>query len=208
MSAPTVPSNSPEPIKALAAIDAARIRAIDVDIIRRVHDPDLCPPAWLPLLAWAWSVDEWDPAWPVAIQRAVIKAAPDVHRHKGTAWAVQTAIQATGYAAALEEWFEYGGSPYRFRLTVALGPVEPWTGEAGEMLARLALRTKNVRSRLELIRLRRSTSAAGPFIGGLVRLRQVARIAPFVPGSLQSRVYLYWGVAIRAINRTQIRPEV
>lgn len=192
-----LPDNSSPLLRAVAAIDAERIRAIDVDIIRRVHDPDLCPPAWLPLLAWAWSVDEWDPAWPEAVQRAVIKAAPDVHRHKGTAWAVQTAIQATGYAASLDEWFEYGGSPYRFRLTVTLGPVEPWTGEAGEMLARLALRTKNTRSRLELIRLVRG-SQAELFIGGAIFVRSNARVGPIVPGLLQARPYLYIGGSIRA----------
>lgn len=203
MSAPTVPGNSPEPIKALAAIDAERIRSIDVDIIRRVHDPDLCPPAWLPLLAWAWSVDEWDSAWPVAVQRAVIKAAPEVHRHKGTAWAVQTAIAATGYAAALEEWFEYGGAPYRFRLTVTLGPVEPWTGEAGEMLARLALRTKNTRSRLELIRLVRRNEAP-LYIGGAVSIRSRARVGPILPGALQARPYIHVGGAVRVRQSTRI----
>lgn len=42
------------------------------------------PESWLPVLAWALSVELWDPAWSAAERRAAILGAADLHREKGT----------------------------------------------------------------------------------------------------------------------------
>ena len=69
--------------------------------IRPLWNPDTCPPHLLPWLAWALSVDDWDPLWSEATQRAVIKASIGVHRRKGTRAGVSAALSAAGYADAL-----------------------------------------------------------------------------------------------------------
>ena len=65
--------------------------------IAHLWNPDKCPLAFLPWLAWALSVDTWDAAWPEAEKRAVIKASANNHRKKGTPWAIRTALEAAGF---------------------------------------------------------------------------------------------------------------
>jgi phage tail P2-like protein len=207
MSAPVLVPSPSVIERELARIDAERISGIDADIIRRIHSIDETPEEFLPVLAWEYSVDEWDPVWPIDTKRAVIKVSYEVHRHKGTAYAMETAIEATGLGAKVEEWFEYDSLPYRFRLTVNLQPEQPWTDQNTNQLVRTALRTKNVRSRLETIHLARTTTADGPFVGGLIRMRQTARVAPFVPREIEMRPYVYAGAVVRAKQRISLHPE-
>jgi phage tail P2-like protein len=61
---------------------------------RHVRNPETCPVALLPFLAWELSVDEWDPDWGEDVKRAVIAASIDIHRHKGTRGAVRRALAA------------------------------------------------------------------------------------------------------------------
>lgn len=63
-------------------------------------NPDNCPAALLPWLAWGLSVDEWDSAWSDAEKRAVIKASVEVHRLKGTVWSIRRILAVAGYGAA------------------------------------------------------------------------------------------------------------
>lgn len=57
---------------------------------------DTCPEAFLPYLAWALSVDEWDERWSVVKKREVIKAAREIHRRKGTPIAIRRALASVG----------------------------------------------------------------------------------------------------------------
>lgn len=79
--------------------DALRSRANVGDLPNLWH-PENCPARFLPWLAWALSVDDWDDAWPEATKRAVIAASIDVHRKKGTPSSVLTSLRAMGYGNA------------------------------------------------------------------------------------------------------------
>ena len=59
-----------------------------------------CPPDFLPHLAWSLSVDEWDHGWSVDKKRAVIAAAIEIHRRKGTPLAIRRALESLGQADA------------------------------------------------------------------------------------------------------------
>lgn len=92
--------------KALLAAELARLSTYDPETIATVWDPETCQVALLPWLAWALSVDVWDATWPEDVRRAVIAAAPGVHRLKGTRAAVQRALDALWIATDIEEWWE------------------------------------------------------------------------------------------------------
>ncbi|MEE2635520.1 MAG: phage tail protein I [Pseudomonadota bacterium] len=85
-------------------------------LLRAIWDPDSCPVDLLPWLAFAFSVDVWDPEWSEGTKREVIRRSFEVHRKKGTRKAVETALAAMGFNTDLSEWFEHGGDPHTFRI--------------------------------------------------------------------------------------------
>ena len=70
--------------------------ALPIDI-KELWNPDTCPIAFLPWLAWAFSVDEWDETWTEAQKRSIVAASYRIHRHKGTPYAIRETLSALGY---------------------------------------------------------------------------------------------------------------
>lgn len=103
--------------RAIADADA-RLDAIDTDLVRRIGGPTIAevPEPYLSRRAWARSVDIYDPAWPEAVRRAVIEAAPAVHMIKGTPDATAIALAAMRVETVITEWFEANppARPYTF----------------------------------------------------------------------------------------------
>lgn len=109
--------------RALVEVDG-RVLRIDADVVRRAKDPMLCPEELLPWLAWEEGVDLWDPDWPVEKKRQVIAQSWEMHRAKGSRQGLVDAINLLNFGAVVEEWFEYGGQPYHFRLTIDLNETD------------------------------------------------------------------------------------
>lgn len=74
----------------------ARVGAVPVEITK-LWNAETCPIDMLAWLAWALSVDEWDETWTEAQKRATVSASYTVHSHKGTPFAIKSALQALGY---------------------------------------------------------------------------------------------------------------
>ncbi|KTT50089.1 tail protein [Pseudomonas oryzihabitans] len=115
-----LPPNS-TPLERLAAEALAGIGEVPVPL-RDLADPDRCPEALLPYLAWARSVDRWDSGWSEAIKRQVIKSAYFVHAHKGTIGALRRVVEPLGYLIRVHEWWQESptGTPGTFRLDVGV----------------------------------------------------------------------------------------
>jgi len=90
--------------------------------LRSLYNPETCPVHLLPHLAWAWSVDRWDPAWSESVKRAAIKAAFFIHKHKGTIGALRRVVEPLGYLIEIVEWFNTvpQGVPGTFALKVGV----------------------------------------------------------------------------------------
>jgi phage tail P2-like protein len=108
-----LPPSRTELERALEKLGAERLELIDADILRRLWNPDTCPASHLHILAWAYSVDFWNPRWTDAVKRAVIKAAPRVHRYKGTVQSIEDALEALGVNAQVTEWWQKTPVPGR-----------------------------------------------------------------------------------------------
>lgn len=65
--------------------------------IREVFRWDTCPAPLLPWLAWEMSVDLWDVGWTEGKKRAMIRESFELHRHKGTLYAIEKYL---AYASA------------------------------------------------------------------------------------------------------------
>lgn len=116
--------------------------------LREIWDPDRCPAELLPWLAFAMSVDEWDPTWPEDAKREVIRRSFAVHQRKGTRGAVLSSLAAVFGVAQVSEWFEFGGRPHTFRVRIS-GSVK-----ASRSIARaseIVRQNKPVRSHLEAL---------------------------------------------------------
>lgn len=93
-----LPANSTRAERAMERA-TERVDRIPVPIERLWSSAD-CPADLLPWLAWALSVEDWDPAWPEQIKRDVIAASFDVHSKKGTLGSIRRHLAAMGYGNA------------------------------------------------------------------------------------------------------------
>ena len=81
---------------------------------------DELPEKLLDILAYDFKVDWWDPEYSLEEKRRIFKESWYVHKHLGTRAAVETALRAIYPKAEVQEWFQYGGKPYFFRLSIDL----------------------------------------------------------------------------------------
>ncbi|MFV8628566.1 phage tail protein I [Ralstonia pseudosolanacearum] len=119
-SATLLPPNA-TPLERRAAQAGARIERVPVPL-RDLWNPATCPAELLPFLAWSFSVDRWNPSWPLATKRAVTAAAYFVHRRKGTIGALRRAVEPLGYLIRVIEWWQTNppGPRGSFRLDVGV----------------------------------------------------------------------------------------
>ncbi|MGQ7261198.1 phage tail protein I [Vreelandella sp. V005] len=104
-----------------AAEALADIQRVPV-LLRQLWNPYTCEARLLPYLAWAFSVDRWDPAWSTEAKRDVIAKSFYVHRKKGTIAALRRVVEPLGYLLDIEEWWqtEPEGEPGTFSLRIGV----------------------------------------------------------------------------------------
>ncbi|MDC4915725.1 phage tail protein I [Acinetobacter baumannii] len=64
------------------------------------------PSQFLPHLAWEKSVDRWQQNWPEHIKKEQIKNSFQVHKYKGTNYALRKIVEAFGYSLTIYEWWQ------------------------------------------------------------------------------------------------------
>jgi len=115
------------------------------------------------LLAWQLHVDFYEPlGLDLDRKRALVKNSLIWHRHKGTKYVLESMIRILFFDNfKIEEWFEYGGEPYFFRLVshdVITNPAQY------KDLIRAIYELKNERSWLEGLRFNRENEGT-VFVG-------------------------------------------
>lgn len=109
---------------------------------------DRLPERVLDILARDFKVDWWDPSYDLEEKRRTLKDSWRVHRTMGTKAAVEAAISAIYPKVAVQEWFEYGGKPYHFKLLIDFtGQV--WSEERPRKVLERVEYYKSLRSHLE-----------------------------------------------------------
>lgn len=129
--------------------------------IRTLWNPDLCPGAFLPWLAWMVGVEEWNPEWSETQKRQTIKNTPGILRQTGTRAALENALGSLDYDVTLTEWWEQDpkGAPGTFTLSVEVPDGYAVNDATYRGVERVMMRAKNVRSHL--------AGSIGLSIGGL-----------------------------------------
>lgn len=99
-------------------------------------------------LAWQFNIVEYRRDYDITIKRELIKGCMELHYKRGTVAAVEDVVRKIYGEAKVEEWFEYGGEPYHFRVRTSN------TSATDEMIAevtQLVKVTQSVRSYLEAV---------------------------------------------------------
>ena len=147
----------PESIRGDPKINAAA-RALDAELQAVTEDIkenllisriDYLPENVLDLLAWQWHVDFYQPlGLDIATKRKLIRESIAWHRIKGTPAAVEKVLTAAFARSHVEEWYEYGGEPGYFRVTVEDATTDP---EKLKNIRAAIYSAKNERSWLDVL---------------------------------------------------------
>ena len=170
-------------IMALAAVDAESLaaRLPEIDRVRIISNIDGLDEAVLDILARDFKVDWYDPDYSLEEKRRTIKSSWRVHKTLGTKAAVETAIRAIYPLTTVEEWFEYGGEPYHFRLNINITSDSGNQARQRQVLERLnyykSLRSHNDGIRYFLVPEKSWAVAGGMFTGS----REIDRATIQVP---------------------------
>lgn len=124
---------------------------------------DNLPGEILDEIAWGFDIDWYDSSGTLAERRKTVKNAFSIFRRRGTASAIKDAVAAGFGDARVEEWFDYAGEPYHFRVIV-----EDPSATSARAAAFLSMveRVKNARSVLDSITIM-STSPGPVYIGAV-----------------------------------------
>ena len=138
-------------IKALLESTDPQLQKVKEQIISVIIYPridEIEDESLLDLLAWQFHVEGYELAQTIEEKRDLVKNAIELHKHKGTKYAVQKALESVGIEGNIEEWFEYGGKPYLFRITT---DITEKSGIDTQKLLDVVNSYKNERSWLEAL---------------------------------------------------------
>ena len=123
-----------------------------------VHtDIDNVPEAVVDLMAAELNAQYYDTSYPIETKRKLVENAMRWHGIAGTKAAVEELASSIFDTCEVQEWFEYDGEPYKFRIIV--GAQE--RAENVERFTTLLEKAKNLRSHLESVSILRSISTGG-----------------------------------------------
>ena len=117
---------------------------------------DILPEHVLDILAAQYHVDFYEPlGMSVDVKRSFIRNAILWHRIKGTPVAVETVLERAFAIARVEEWFQYQGEPYFFRIHIDITSDDEDTDrDTLNRLRKAVAESKNARSWLEFYNFR------------------------------------------------------
>ncbi len=189
------------------AVATARIGAVPHPL-DTLWNPHACPEKILSWLAWALSVDDWNPDWPEKVQRQVIAAALKVHRYKGTPGAVRLAVEAMDYEDfRVTEWFEQNppGAPYTFSVDVDV--IERGVEKDDWDSLRIAIwNAKNLRSHLSSVTATLKQNSPVPVIAAVLTTGMHTTIYPAIAREQTVKGNIYFGLCAYAALTTTVYP--
>lgn len=134
----------------LAFINAIEKQLLDVvkdikhaSIYARIDDLD---EYLLDILAKQFNITEYNKSHSISVKRNLIKNCMLVHHQRGTVGAILKVVNDVFGEARIEEWFQYGGKPYHFRVYTSNASA---SDEMLEEFERIIKSTQNCRSYLE-----------------------------------------------------------
>lgn len=88
----------------------------NIDTVLIYSRIDKLPEELIDILAYDMHVDWYNYSFPLSVKKEILKSSVKVHKKMGTKYAIETALKALYPKSKIEEWFEYDGEPYHFRV--------------------------------------------------------------------------------------------
>ncbi|MBY6206890.1 MULTISPECIES: phage tail protein I [Halomonas] len=201
---PLQPPNG-TPLERAAAEALAEIQRVPVPL-RDLWRPATCPAHLLPYLAWAFSVDRWDPTWSEAAKREVIASAFYVHQRKGTISALRRVVEPLGYLLDVIEWWETvpTGTPGTFALQIGVldtGITDEMYTELERLIDGAKPLTRHV-SALDLAGESRGTT----WLAATVYDGDITSVMPFVAEETEVAGLMYLGAGTDSTDTATVYP--
>ncbi|MBI4835934.1 MAG: phage tail protein I [Candidatus Abawacabacteria bacterium] len=112
-----------------------------------------------------------------AKKRSLVKTAIDRHRYKGTKYAILQVLEVLNMEGGVQEWFEYAGDPYYFKVFVNLFD-RGLDDNTANLLLKLIEEQKNVRSWLDVLIIYLS-NLSYIHIGCIAQIGETIEILPY-----------------------------
>ena len=132
--------------------------------------------------------DFYDDTLPLAVRRNLVKNSIAWHRIKGTPAAVEQMIQTVYQTVVVEEWFDYGGEPFFFKVNLGDSQI---TTQKIKNLIKMINASKNVRSWLEVLRFSKSIDIIR-YLGCFADVHKKYEIIPGIVqgGDISSSIFI------------------
>ena len=115
-------------------------------------------------LAWELNTDYYDSSLSLETRRELVRKALIQRMTKGTPSAIEGIVKTLFGEGTVEEWFDYAGAPYYFRVLTENSSV---TGDLANQFATAIEAVKNLRSRLEVVIVTMSADM-GLYLGNVI----------------------------------------
>lgn len=158
----------------------------------------------LDILAYDLHVDWYDHSYPIEVKRQTIKDSVKIHRRLGTKYAVETALGAVFPGTRVEEWFEYDGDPYTFRVIINATENGVTAAQQAAVLERVIF-YKNLRSHLEAVRFKVEKKTAVNVVG-YHSVGTRLEVWPYLAEDIETSGTLFVGGSLSLARRLEIRP--
>ena len=158
----------------------------------------------LDILAYDLHVDWYDHSYPIEVKRQTIKDSVKIHRRLGTKYAVETALGAVFPGTRVEEWFEYNGDPYTFRVIINATENGVTAAQQAAVLERVIF-YKNLRSHLEAVRFKVEKKTAVHVVG-YHSIGTRLEVWPYLAEDIETSGALFVGGSLSLARRLEIRP--
>ena len=166
--------------------------------------PELCHASVLPLLAWESNIDISGLA--EATMRQVIRAEINSMQYAGTPGALLSHIEALDLPSGIDEWFEYTGDPYHFKVNL-FAVNNPISKETIQKCEKYISRYKNVRSKQEALIIHLASQEKIHF-AATIQSGESITVFPKEPTDIEAVVSLpYVGSGVYTIETTTIYPQ-
>jgi len=166
---------------------------------------DELPGDILDVLAYDLHVDWYNCEYPIETKRRIIRDSVKIHKRLGTKFAVETAIGSVFPGSKVEEWFEYGGEKYRFRIIINVTETGVSANQQNEVIENVRF-YKNLRSHLEALKYQ-FESAGKLYIGACQCFGHTLEVLPYTAKNINTGGKIYMGAVYMFANTLEIYPH-